>query len=373
MTSKITKETIVHKSGQVRDAIISVLSNSMTPLSVSEIERRIADSHGDTFELSSIRSSLRLQSQKTDSPITRVSYGVYSINYLKTSRHFKYGKATLIEGDAFAVMASLSECTIHAIVTDPPYGLVEYEKKQVSKLRQGRGGVWRIPPSFDGAKRNPLPRFTTLTGDDHKRIVQFFTEFGKQAMRILVPGANIVVATNPLVSHLVAGALEAAGLEPRGQLIRLVQTMRGGDRPKGFESTYSDISVMPRSQFEPWVIARKPLKDTVGRNLSQYGTGGWRRIDGDHPFGDVIKSAPTRKEERAIANHPSLKPQKLMRQIVRGVLPLGKGILLDPFAGSGSTLAAAEALGYESLGVEHDSKYFDLACSAIPRLTALED
>ena len=60
-----------------------------------------------------------------------------------------------------------------------------------------------------------------------------------------------------------------------------------------------------------------------------------------------------------------------MRQLVRGVLPLGKGVLLDPFAGSGSTLAAAEAVGYESLGVEKDSDYFNAAAKAIPKLAEL--
>jgi len=54
--------------------------------------------------------------------------------------------------------------------------------------------------------------------------------------------------------------------------------------------------------------------------------------------------------------------------VVRGVLPLGEGIVLDPFAGSGSTLAAAEAVGYSSIGIEKDRHYFDIACKAIPRL-----
>jgi DNA modification methylase len=45
--------------------------------------------------------------------------------------------------------------------------------------------------------------------------------------------------------------------------------------------------------------------------------------------------------------------------------------VLDPFAGSGSTLAAAEAVGYRSVGIERDKVYFDLAAQAIPRLAAL--
>jgi site-specific DNA-methyltransferase (adenine-specific) len=69
-----------------------------------------------------------------------------------------------------------------------------------------------------------------------------------------------------------------------------------------------------------------------------------------------------------MAAHPSLKPQAFLRQLVRAVLPLGTGIVLDPFAGAGSTLAAAEAVGYESVGVEKDECYFEMAREAIPRL-----
>ena len=56
--------------------------------------------------------------------------------------------------------------SIHAIVTDPPYGLKEYTADEKHKLRKGKGGVWRIPPSFDGCTRSPVPRFTVLSEDE---------------------------------------------------------------------------------------------------------------------------------------------------------------------------------------------------------------
>jgi site-specific DNA-methyltransferase (adenine-specific) len=46
-------------------------------------------------------------------------------------------------------------------------------------------------------------------------------------------------------------------------------------------------------------------------------------------------------------------------------------VVLDPFAGSGSTLAAAEAMGYQSVGVEKDPEYFRVAQKAVPALARL--
>ncbi|MFA5775887.1 MAG: DNA methyltransferase, partial [Ilumatobacteraceae bacterium] len=231
------------------------------------------------------------------------------------------------------------------MVTDPPYGLVEYTPVEQEKLRSRKGGVWRIPPSFDGYERSPLPRFTTLTNSDLAQIRVFFHEWATAVLPVIVPGAHVMVACNPLLSHIVSDALGRAGLERRGEIVRLVMTMRGGDRPKNAHDEFSDVTVMPRSQWEPWVLFRKPLEGRVQDNLRKWGTGGLRRISEEQPFGDVILSAPTRSAEREIARHPSLKPQDFLRKLVRAVLPLGHGVVLDPFAGSGSTLAAAEAVG----------------------------
>ncbi len=278
----------------------------------------------------------------------------------------------LVLADALQWMAEREHNSVHAVVTDPPYGLLEYEDKDHTKLRNGKGGVWRIPPSFDGAMRSPLPRFSVLTAKDRERLNAFFTAFAYQASRILVPGGHLIIASNPLVSSATFAAIESSGFEKRGELIRLVTTLRGGDRPKGSEDEFSDISVMPRSNWEPWGLFRKPLSEkTVAENLRKWGTGGFRRISDREPFRDVFECAPARGKERQVAPHPSLKPQKLMRYIVRGALPLGQGILYDPFCGSGSTLAAAAYLGYNAIGTERDATYFALASKAIPLLARM--
>ena len=279
---------------------------------------------------------------------------------------------TLHLADAFEWLEKRRRNSIHAVVTDPPYGLLEYHPKELAKMKAGRGGVWRIPPAFDGAKRRPLPRFTVLSNRDKQALRRFFEQFADSLYPVLVPGAHVFVATNPLVSYLVYGPFIEAGFEPRGEIIRVVHRLRGGDRPKNAHQEFRDVSVLPKSCWEPWGLFRKSCEGRVQDNLRKWGTGGLRRISDEEPFRDLIPSLPTRKKEHTIAPHPSLKPQQFMRQLVRASLPLGKGVILDPFMGAGSTIAAARAVGLKSIGVEIDPEYFAMAVKAIPELAALD-
>jgi site-specific DNA-methyltransferase (adenine-specific) len=269
-------------------------------------------------------------------------------------------------------MLKRSPHSIHAVVTDPPFCLVEYAAKEIGKMRQGKGGVWRIPPSFDGCKRNPVPRFTVLNEHGKLALRAFFAKLAAGLWPILVPGAHVFIATNQMVSHFVYEAFIAAGYEKRAEIVRLVQTLRGGDRPKNAHEEFSGVSVMPRSCWEPWGLFRKPCEGRVQDNLRKWKTGGLRRISACEPFKDIISSAPARGQERKIASHPSLKPQAFIRQITRASLPLGEGTILDPFMGSGSTIAAATALGLSSIGIEYDKEYFEMAQKAIPKLALLQ-
>jgi len=292
-------------------------------------------------------------------------------NHGKHQRHHLSDRATYVHSDALSWASSLPADSIHAVVTDPPYGMVEYDEKNHSKLRKGRGGVWRIPPSFDGANRKPLPRFTVLSKEEVLNLHGFFSAVAYGLLKALVPGGHVLAASNPLISTTTFHAFVESGFEKRGEVIRLVQTLRGGDRPKGAEEEFAGVTAMPRSCWEPWGIFRKPIEGTLAENLRRWGTGGLRRISGEEPFKDVIQCSPTRGVEKEIAPHPSLKPQRFLRKLVRAVLPLGVGIIYDPFAGSGSTLAAAEAIEYCAIGTDSDRQYFAMARQAFQSLSSL--
>lgn len=383
--------------GVVRDAIISYLSKREDSATVSQICAGVRNVLGRSVAHSSIRSYLSLnvpdtfmrpkpgRYRLTKKPLaalpmqqiglatsaSRQASPNFSLTFFEaatTKPVYRYGNAVLFQGNCLSWLQQREERSVQAVVTDPPYGLVEYSEAEQTKLRTGKGGVWRIPPAFDGCKRSPLPRFTTLTGSNLDELVEFFRNWGRLLRRVLVPGAHVFIASNPLLSYAVASALVDVGLERRGEIIRLVMTLRGGDRPKNAHREFPDVSVMPRSMWEPWLLFREPIEGRVQDNLRKWRTGALRRTSIEKPFGDVIESSPTRKAERDIAPHPSLKPQAFLRKIVRSALPLGVGTVVDPFAGAGSTLSACEYCGYESIGVELDENYWKIATQAIPKL-----
>ena len=187
-----------------------------------------------------------------------------------------------------------------------------------------------------------------------------------------MPGGHVFIASTPLLSDVLSKAMRDAGFERRGEIIRTVSTLRGGDRPKGAEKEFSDTSVIPKGLWEPWGLYRKPISEkTVADNLRVWQAGALRREARDSPFCDLIHSEKTPQAERSIAPHPSIKPQTFLRKLVYAALPMGVGTILDSFSGSGSTLAAANYWGYDSIGIERDPQFYALSQEAIPKLSEL--
>lgn len=135
--------------------------------------------------------------------------------------------------------------------------------------------------------------------------------------------------------------------------------------------------------FEPIILARKPFTGTVAANVAAHGTGGINidacRIpapEGRWPanvlhdgspevlaaFGDsgsaarFFYCAKAGKADRAGSKHPTVKPQALMRWLVKLVTPPG-GLIIEPFAGSGSTVEAGVTEGFDVMAIEMGADY----------------
>src|SRR5713101_7060867 len=190
-------------------------------------------------------------------------------------------KIRLIRGDCLEEVARLRADSIHAVCADPPYGLVEFSSDEVAKLRAGRGGVWRLPPKWDGCERRPLPRFSVLTAEQKKVIEVFFRQWACVLLPKLRPGGHVLIAGNSVLQMYVQNAMVETGFENRATILRLYHGFRGGDRPKNAESEFPDVCVTPRGNYEPWMLFRKPISEkTVAENLRKWGTGGLRMLAG---------------------------------------------------------------------------------------------
>ena len=186
--------------GEVRDAVRRTLQAHPSGASVGEIVAGVRELIGEVSG-SSIRSYLRLNTPQSFDRPRRGHYRladseIHPDGACSAKRRFRtvaIGQAKVIHGDCMEWLKQQERNSIHAVVTDPPYGLVEYSSKEQEKLRNGTGGVWRIPPSFDGASRSPLPRFTVLSPDDLRALSEFFSRWARLLTPVLVPGANVVV------------------------------------------------------------------------------------------------------------------------------------------------------------------------------------
>jgi len=156
-----------------------------------------------------------------------------------------FDSVMVVQGDCFEWLQKVPAASIHAIVTDPPYGVKEYELDQLAKKDNGSGGIWRLPPAFDGSTRSPLPRFTALSSSEIQILKEYFTRWSQLVTRVLVPGAHVFVSSNAYLSQSVFNSIVNGGLEFRGEIIRLVRTMRGGDRPKNAEAEFPGCMYAP--------------------------------------------------------------------------------------------------------------------------------
>lgn len=226
----------------------------------------------------------------------------------------------MAEGDCAAVMASLRDECIDAIVTDPPYGTNEQDRNKVVC----RGGSRLRVEAFAHDWDRELP-----------------TAWLSEAARLLRPGGAVLVFTDNKRTGDLWRAGESAGLHG-------LHT---------FHWEKPDPPPTPRPNFasavESGVFFRKP------GNVLAWNGGGWCR--------NIFKAPLAHKEHDGQTRyHPTEKPVSLMRWLVKLVTP-PDGIVLDPFAGSGTTGVACMYESFRFVGIERESKYVSVARERISR------
>lgn len=399
----------------------------------------------------------------------------------------------LHQGAALDVLVEMSDNSIDSIVTDPPYGLSR-EPDAIEVLRHWlagddyeHGGGGFMGKSWDSFVPGPST--------------------WKECLRVLKPGGHLLCFAGSRTVDLMGMAIRLGGFEIRDQLQWLcgsgfpksMNVAKAIDKKLGVEggvgsseaANWQGWGTALKPAHEPIILARKPFRETVAKNVLRHGTGAINvdatrvaaearpllvgdcketdnnahagRMDGslaggskaegvtdlgrwpanvilDHEAGALLDEqsgtlrsgkaaagghkrtaenmekgsdvygggrgisgtsstddagvlygdsggasrffycAKTAKSERNAGlpdgltnDHPTVKPVKLMEWLVKMVTPPG-GTVLDPFCGSGTTMVAAERLGFDGIGIDRDDedKYLTIARHRIRHASGLE-
>lgn len=214
---------------------------------------------------------------------------------------------TLYHGDALEVLSEIRSASIQAVVTDPPYVIGAVSSGALAS----KSGGWA----------------------DMMNSALWFTAWYREVDRVLHSSGSFWTFANWRTIPVVMRAAIDAGL-PVTSLLVWDKEWIGPGGPQGLRPSYEVCALMAQPGF---TIPDRSTPDI------------WRHKVGSYkPHG-----------------HPAEKPEPLLRRIVDACRMEAGSVVLDPFAGSGSTLAAARSLGLHAIGIEAELKWCDLIASRL--------
>lgn len=241
--------------------------------------------------------------------------------------YYSDGRVTLWHGKAEEVLPTLTDSSVDVVITDPPYSekthLNVRSRKMTSTDRGSRSGA-------DERRRIDLG-FDHLTPD---LLDTAAAEFARLARRW------VLVFSDAESTHLWQHSMASHGLEH----VRTGAWIKVGAAPH-FRGD------RPAAGFEPVSIAHQPG--------AKRWNGGGKHALWSHPI--VLD----RGHKGDIRLHTAQKPLSLMAELV-SLFTDPDEVVLDPFAGSGTTLLACKRAGRFGLGVEQDEEH----CETIARRLA---
>lgn len=312
--------------------------------------------------------------------------------------------ASIHLGVAEQALTHIRDESVHAVITDPPYGLsasLDVEQMLEDWLA-GRPFI-NDAPGYAGAEWDHAVPGPELWSEVH---------------RLLVPGGFVVAFGATRTIHHTALALQLAGFEIRDLIYWAYPPARPTSQDLGkTDPALAGRRATLRPTYEPITLARKPLEEecTLSENISDFGTGAidhsalttapagiaTNRIaahditctraecvcwldqqphlhvlshiyPGDFidPVDNSLHHRKPGRDERPVGpdgtTHLTVKPLSLMRTLVQAFSMEGQTVL-DPFLGSGTTAEAALLEGRRIVGCEMAPEFFPLIAQRVAR------
>ena len=272
-------------------------------------------------------------------------------------------------------MQEIADNSISVVITDPPYFI------------DGMNDNWndtKLRNKIDKSHLiNSMPAGMKFDINQSKNLKQFLKPIAEEWVRVTKPGAFIICFMQPRLSHAGASAMEEAGIEIRDLL---VWKKRG--QPKAFSQDHfvkkrKDLSEQEKKaiikklegrktpqltpEIETIILGQTKREGTYIDNWLKWGVG---LIDVSNPlvqpenFPSNLIPVLDRYEKYG---HLTAKPVNLLRHLLRifgGNAPL----VLDPFAGCGSTGEACVLENCSFIGYETDKFYYRTANERIQKV-----
>jgi site-specific DNA-methyltransferase (adenine-specific) len=233
-----------------------------------------------------------------------------------TTPYYADDLATLHLGDCLDLAPELAPRSVDAVLTDPPFS---------------SGGRRENARSLRKSMNRGMSDDDWIAGDAMSTggFVWMMRAIAARIRPSLKPGAHFLAFIDWRMHGNLAGALESADLRQHPTLV--------------WDKTHFGMGAVFRNQHE-WIVhfSNGSPADPARRDM-----------------GNVLRCPPVRD-----GFHPTEKPVGLLGSLLSVVVPAG-GLVVDPFAGSGSTLVAAKMLGRRSVGYELDERFAEKAAKRL--------
>ena len=284
----------------------------------------------------------------------------------------------VLDGDSLEVMRQLPSHCVAACLTDPPYNYEfigrnwnhEEITRRITRVKESKTLVKNIPygSGLAGGVRNE--RWYERVRSNVLEYEQWCYRWGKELFRVTKAGALVLVFNSARsVAHVQVG-LERAGFYARDIIVwrrhsgipkglNLAKKLRatGSQNAEKWEGWHSAL----RGEWEAICVVQKPLINNYLETVQQNGIGLFHAETGGGFQSNIIEGFLKNGAEVGDV-HCTVKPLELMKFLVELVVPPERGqVILDPFAGTGTTLLAAKETGRDYLGIEINSKYCQIA------------
>jgi site-specific DNA-methyltransferase (adenine-specific) len=280
---------------------------------------------------------------------------------------------TIIHGDSIKEIRSLRDSFFDLILSDIPYGIAAEDWDVLhpntnSALLGSSPGQVKAGAIFK-KRGKPINGWSEADKEIPRQYYEWCASWASEWLRVLKPGATAFVFAGRRFGHRCISAMEDAGFSFKDMLAWMreraphraqrlsVVFERRGDRAAAQEWTGWRVGNL-RPSFEPILWFVKPYKvgTTIADNALTYGVG---------PFNEDAYMRYVQSPDNVISCgfapdeaglHPTQKPVRLMQALIELATKPGQ-IVLDPFAGSGSTLIAARNTNRQFVGYESNEEF----------------